>query len=149
MAEELSPQSVVDLISRLREASNKFISDSLKEKDLTGIVPAHGQVIYPLFSQEEHIHLSDIVKRSGRAKSTITGMADTLEKHGYIKRIPCPYDKRGIHVELTDNGRELEEVFRGISSDLIKTIYKDVSQEEQVALMKILATMETNLSPRG
>src|SRR5919198_2478428 len=37
--------------------------------------------------------------------SRITGRLDTLERRGYIRRIPAPADRRKVIVELTDEGR--------------------------------------------
>jgi DNA-binding MarR family transcriptional regulator len=38
--------------------------------------------------------------------SGITGRLDTLEKHGFVRRLPSPADRRKVIVELTEEGRQ-------------------------------------------
>jgi DNA-binding MarR family transcriptional regulator len=38
--------------------------------------------------------------------SGITGRLDTLEKRGFIRRLPSPGDRRKVIVELTEDGRQ-------------------------------------------
>jgi DNA-binding MarR family transcriptional regulator len=38
--------------------------------------------------------------------SGITGRLDTLEKRGFIRRLPSPCDRRKVIVELTEEGRQ-------------------------------------------
>lgn len=148
MASESSPKGVVDLISQVREASNLFIAKALKERGLEGIVPAHGQILFPLLNQGigGTMALNEIVRASGRAKSTITGMVDTLEKNGYLNRISCQVDKRSVRVELTDKGRALEQSFRDISRELVTALYGEIPAEKQDMLMEILEKIKKNLT---
>jgi DNA-binding MarR family transcriptional regulator len=36
----------------------------------------------------------------------ITGRTDRLERRGLVRRLPDPHDRRGVIVELTDEGLE-------------------------------------------
>ncbi|MDC7233343.1 MAG: MarR family transcriptional regulator [Spirochaetales bacterium] len=123
------------------------ISDALKERGIEGIVPAHGQIFQFLF-RESPLPLSDIVKGSGRAKSTVTGMADTLEKYGYLKRESSPDDKRSVLVSLTEKGQSLKPVFQEISEEVIGDLFGMMPEEEQIRLMKSLAALESNITNR-
>lgn len=48
---------------------------------------------------------SEIAAGQQMSPSGITGRLDTLEKRGYIRRIPSPADRRKVIVELTEAGR--------------------------------------------
>ncbi len=137
---------IVDLLSRIRAEANRGIMDKLVSRGIHGIVPAHGQLLVPLFRASEALPLGDLARSSGRAKSTITGMAHTLEKLGYICRRSCPEDKRSILVELTPEGRMLERVFQEVSSEIIKEIYGDMPVETRIRLMDDLSVLERNLT---
>ena len=77
---------------------------------------------------------------------TMTNRIDRLAEKGLVRRIPDPEDRRGILVELTDQGREL------IDSALISHVATEarpiqpLSREEQstltVLLRKWLSTLE-------
>jgi DNA-binding MarR family transcriptional regulator len=137
---------IVDLLSLVRAGANRYITNSLISRGIDGIVPAHGQLLMPLFKASGPIPLGDLARCSGRAKSTITGMAHTLEKQGYISRSNCPDDKRSILVELTSEGRRLEGVFNEISAELIRDLYGDMPVETRIRLMDDLSVLEKNLA---
>jgi DNA-binding MarR family transcriptional regulator len=77
---------------------------------------------------------------------TMTNRIDRLAEKGLVRRVPDPEDRRGILVELTDQGREL------IDSVLISHVANEarllqpLSSEEQstltVLLSKWLSTLE-------
>lgn len=140
-----SSKGIVDLVSKVREASNRFIQEELNRYGIKGIVPAHGQLLFPLFLAGGALPLGGIVKSSGRAKSTITGMADTLEKKGYIQRHVSGMDKRSVLVELTDKGKALEMPFFLVSEKLLDVIFRDISSETRRIITEGLAKIESNL----
>ena len=77
---------------------------------------------------------------------TMTNRIDRLTEKGFVRRVPDPEDRRGILVELTEQGREL------IDSALISHVANEarllhpLSSEEQhtlaVLLRKWLASLE-------
>ena len=137
---------IVDLLSRIRAGANRYLMDHLASRGISGIVPAHGQLLFPLFRASAPVPLGELARSSGRAKSTITGMAHTLEKQGYLCRKSCPDDKRSVLVELTLEGRELETVFNEISSAMIRDLYGDMPVETRRRLMDDLSVLERNLA---
>jgi DNA-binding MarR family transcriptional regulator len=69
---------------------------------------------------------------------TMTNRIDRLAEKGLVRRVPDPDDRRGILVELTDQGREL------IDSVLISHVTNEarllhpLSREEQSTLAELL-----------
>jgi len=55
------------------------------------------------------LETAKLAKNAGIAKSTLTGILKTLEKHGYCKRIPHSSDARRVVVHITKAGEELME----------------------------------------
>ena len=137
---------IVDLLSRIRASANLYITEKLVSRGITGIVPAHGQLLFPLFHASGPVPLGELARKSGRAKSTITGMARTLEKLGFIHRTSCPDDGRSVLVELTAEGRALERIFREVSEELIGELYGDMPVEARKRLMDDLTVLEKNLA---
>lgn len=50
---------------------------------------------------------AELADRTGVTRATITGLVDTLERAGLVKRTPHPDDRRMMSVELEPRGQEL------------------------------------------
>ena len=141
-----SPRHIIAQISKLREAANLLIEGELHSRGISGVVPAHGIVFAFLFRQKEPVPITFLVKESGRAKSTVTGMVKTLEQHGYLFREACVEDARSFLIGLTKKGRALQGDFEEISDILEKKVYGDMPDKDREKLMKLLGEIERNLS---
>jgi DNA-binding MarR family transcriptional regulator len=76
----------------------------------------------------------------------VTVTIATLEKHGYLRKLPCEADTRVTHVELTAKGRRLQKDFEEISRALRGKLYGDMSERDRERLVKQLEEIEENLS---
>lgn len=140
-----STRNIVDLVARIREAANLLIERELLRRGLTGIVPAHGLVFSFLFRQNDVIPIKALVHQSGRVKSTVTGMINTLEKHGYIYKQACAEDARSTLVGLTERGKTIRQDFEEISDILEKQVYGEMLQDDRQRLVALLLVIEGNL----
>ncbi|TMD41703.1 MAG: MarR family transcriptional regulator [Chloroflexi bacterium] len=61
---------------------------------------------------------------------TVTGLVDNLERHGLVRRVDDPDDRRSVYAELTDPGRER-----------VKALWRDASLGQQ-GLTRNLAASE-------
>lgn len=140
-----TPGGILDLISRIRETSSEILRREMEKNNVEGIVPAHGKILFYLFHEEKPVPLADVIKASGRVKSTITGMVTTLEKNGYLMRQDSREDRRSVLVELTPKGRALHELFDRISEEIIRSIYMGIPESEQAAVTETLSRINSNL----
>lgn len=67
------------------------------------------------------VNLADLAERSGVTRATMTGLIDTLERDGLVKREHFPEDRRMVLVRLTDKGASfIDEIlpvyFRQVSA---------------------------------
>ena len=138
-------RGIAGQIGRIREKANAWIERELKDRRIKGIVPAHGAVLAFLFRQRGPVPIKAVVDDVKRVKSTVTVMIDTLEKHGYIRRLPCETDSRVTYVELTPKGRRLRKDFEEISQALRSKLYGNMSQKDRERLVKQLDQIEENL----
>ena len=76
----------------------------------------------------------------------VTSRIDRLERRGLVRRLPDPDDRRGVIVELTDEGEKLvdEAVTAVAESDrqLLARLDPDEVAQLQVLLKKLLAGLE-------
>lgn len=137
--------AIIARIARIREAANLLIERELQRRGMTGIVPAHGSVFHYLFAQQEPVPIKSLVARSGRVKSTVTGMVNTLERYGYLCKQGCEDDARSVRICLTEKGWALKKDFDEISTLVLARIYGDMPETDRQRLVELLAVIEHNL----
>ncbi len=137
--------NIIDQISKIREAANLLIERELAKRKIEGIVPAHGVVFKFLFQQKEPIPITTLVQKTGRAKSTVTGIVKTLERNGYIFKQPSREDGRSFHIGLTEKGWSIKSEFEEISDALNNRVYGEMPSENRDMLSTLLAKIEKNL----
>lgn len=136
---------IVGQVSRIREQANLLIEQELSARGLAGIMAAHGSVLHFLFQQDRPVPIKAVVGAVGRVKSTVTGMLNTLESHGYVSKLPSEEDGRVIYVELTEKGSALRNDFEEVSRKLLEKVYGAMPQRDRESLVKLLAQLDGNL----
>lgn len=132
-------------IGRIREQAALFIEQELKKESIHGILTAHGIVLFFLFQQRQPVAMKEIVEKTGRVKSTVTGMVNTLEHHGYVEKFQSPEDGRVMLVQLTEKGRAIQPAFEKISTRMLEKLYGDMPQADQEKLVELLVQVRRNL----
>ena len=123
--------------AKLRAMGNAYIVESLERAGLTAVVPSHGDVMKLLF-ENGACNMSELARRVGRTKSTMTVLVNKLEKEGYVRKISDPEDSRGVLVELTSKGQALEPIFEDISNGLEEKIAAKLNPKEMQVLDDLL-----------
>jgi DNA-binding MarR family transcriptional regulator len=139
-------RGIAGQIGRIREKANALVEKELTNRGIKGIVPAHGPVLVFLLRQGEPVPIKAVVENVRRVKSTVTVTIRTLEKHGYLRRLPCETDGRVTYVELTAKGHRLQKDFEEISQVLLSKLYGSMSKKEREHLVEQLEKIENNLS---
>lgn len=141
-----APAGAVERIARIHELSRLLIERDLAGHGISGVLPAHGGVLAFLFRQSGPVPIKDLVAFTGRAKSTVTGVVQTLERQGYLARSVDPADRRIWAVRLTSEGRALQARFEEISRHLVGTVLAGLTRHDQDTLIDLLVQLENNLT---
>ena len=92
------------------------------------------------------LETAKLAKNAGIAKSTLTGILITLEKHGYCQRLAHPNDARRVIVHINKAGEELmEKVFskyHKIEDVAVSDLTSDEFETTIDSLRTMLHTME-------
>ena len=72
-------------------------------------------------------------------------MIQTLESHGYVRKLPCETDNRITMIELTQKGRDLRKDFEEISKILRKKVYSNMNMKDRQYLVNLLDIIEKNM----
>jgi DNA-binding MarR family transcriptional regulator len=91
---------------------------------------------------EEPRKMSDIAKRLNVTVGTLTTNMNSLEKKGYIIRERSTEDKRVVLVILTEKGRKAFFHHRDFHKKMIRTIVRDLSEDEMKVLIRCMQKLD-------
>ena len=131
------------LVSKLKNLSDKFISDSLKKLGIDEMVPSHGRILIELF-QNKSLSMSEIAIKIEKDPSTVTTLVKKLINLGYVEISKDIVDKRTNKVILTKKGNDLEHEFKMISSKMYNKQYLNIEKEDILIFRKVLEEMIDN-----
>src|SRR5688572_25421264 len=99
----MDPKRIIHLVSRTRDRIQKIFQAEIDRLELGNIAPAHGSVFYALASGP--MPMQELARVIERDTSTVTALADKLEKLGYVRRTVAPDDSRSYILSLTAKGQ--------------------------------------------
>ena len=79
----------------------------------TELTPPQYSVLSLLWKRDG-LQFNELASACCCSPSTITGVVDTLEKKGLVRRESNPQDRRSLLLRLTDDGRALEQATPGL-----------------------------------
>jgi DNA-binding MarR family transcriptional regulator len=121
----------------------KNISDLLRPFDLS---PAGGLVLSTLADSDSPLSPNMLAERLIISRASVTGLLDSLERRGNVRRTPHGSDRRMLLIELTDAGRKVAKDFRPIVHQHEKVWLGDLSEKEQRQLVDLLHRIQATLA---
>lgn len=138
----MEQKRIIHLISRTRDRIQKIFQTEIDALKLGNIAPAHGSVFYALASGP--LSMQDLARLIERDNSTVTVLADKLEKLGYVKRTVSSHDTRSNILSLTDKGAKAGPKIVAASQKVVARIYAGFSETDRDALMRLLTKVYEN-----
>lgn len=87
---------------------------------------------------ERTLRMSELAEKLGSSRSRLSHAVARLEKVGWVQRVECPTDRRGLLAVLTDEGfAELAAAAPG-HVETVRTLLLDPLTPEQVAQLQSL-----------
>ncbi|MFC7393604.1 MarR family winged helix-turn-helix transcriptional regulator [Scopulibacillus cellulosilyticus] len=83
------------------------------------------------------------------ASGSITYVVDQLEKKGYLKRRPCPDDRRVTYAELTDKGNQLLKEIFPKHKQALKSAMSGLEEEEKETLILLLKKLGISIKEQS
>jgi DNA-binding MarR family transcriptional regulator len=110
----------------------------------TGLTPSQYYILKLLWEEDKR-PLKDFSSALHCSGATITGIVDTLEKNGLVRREPNPSDRRSLLAALTADGKAIKN-----KTINLETAYgqccEGLSKEEFQELGTLLAKLTASLS---
>lgn len=139
-------EQIFSLLMKLNESVFEFKDSKLKHYGFDDLQACHGLFLGTLKKYQGEMALKDLTQKLNRSKSTVSAIADNLERKGYIEKTKNDHDNRSMNVKLTDKGHLICETFSVISSELSMKFLNDFSEEEVLILNLLLKRMLNSTS---
>ncbi|MBL9214943.1 MAG: MarR family transcriptional regulator [Opitutaceae bacterium] len=85
---------------------------------------------------------AELADAAGVTRATMTGLIDTLERDGFVKREPDPVDRRMMSVRLTAKGEKFLAQFLPGHFKAIAELMSTLSESERKTLVRLLAKIQ-------
>ncbi len=140
-----SPEATETAMNLVRTADLlvKRIADLVQPFDLT---PSSGLVLGILADVEAPLPPNQIAERLIISRASVTSLIDSLERRGYVRRLPHATDRRMLLIELTDAGRRVAHEFRLLVHRHQKAWMAVLAEQEQVQLIDTLHRLQAILT---
>ncbi|MFG2076379.1 MarR family winged helix-turn-helix transcriptional regulator [Nonomuraea maritima] len=97
-----------------------------------------------LNDSEHGISIGELARAAGVSSRNATGLVDTLEHNGLVRRVPDPADRRSVLAEITPDGRAWMEAFREPSRRAMRAMFHGFTPEELVTLRDLCLRLAVN-----
>lgn len=81
---------------------------------------------------------AELADAAGVTRATMTGLIDTLERDGYVKREPDPADRRQMSVRLTPHAEKFLHALLPGHFKAIAALMSSLSEPERKTLVRLL-----------
>jgi len=89
---------------------------------------------------------AELAEAAGVTRATMTGLIDTLERDGFVKREPDPNDRRMMSVRLTPEGERFLMKFLPGHFQAIASLMSPLTEAERKTLVQLLGKVQQHAS---
>jgi DNA-binding MarR family transcriptional regulator len=89
---------------------------------------------------------AELAEAAGVTRATMTGLIDTLERDGFVKREPDPNDRRMMSVLLTPKGENFLNNLLPAHFKVIADIMAPLTEPERKTLVRLLSKIQEHVS---
>jgi DNA-binding MarR family transcriptional regulator len=129
----------------LRDTARRILGGLTARLEPHGITLPQYFVLRELW-QEEGLTQREVANRVGVLEPTMVTTLDALERLGMILRVRSTTDRRKTHLQLTPEGRTMRDTLHGYASDVLERALGGISDDEIVALRRVLQQIKRNLA---
>ena len=109
-----------------------------------GVSAGAFDLLIRLNNSEHGISIGELARTAGVSSRNATGLVDTLEHNGLVRRVPDPMDRRSVLAEITPAGRAWMEAFRKPSQLAMRAMFHGFTSEELVVLRDLCLRLAAN-----
>lgn len=131
-------------LTSIRQRLFKFLERELSSRNIDGIAPSYGDVIFAL-DQKDTRTVLDVARYTNKDKSTISSVINRLEANGYVIKEKDPSDARFTNLKLTAKAKKFKPAMLEISESMNDKIFKGLSDDEKETLFRLMERISANI----
>ncbi|WP_042273356.1 MarR family winged helix-turn-helix transcriptional regulator [[Clostridium] dakarense] len=126
-------------------SSRKFNQFAMSFFKPYGLTPEQAGIIRRL-GEQEGISQKELSIRMKKDQTNITRLLNQLEKKGLVIRGTNNEDKRSFLAYLTEDGKEMNKKIMLVESEIMKIVFKDISEEKITLWKKVIDEIAENIN---
>lgn len=135
------------LITKIKQLQGRIFEKLLDEHGISEFNGAQGRILFVLWEKDD-VPISELARKTGLAKTTLTSMLDRMEQRGLLERAYSPTDRRTVQIRLTETALGFREQYKQVSDEMNQIFYRGFSDEEILSLETGLRKVLTNLTEK-
>lgn len=132
------------LISQIKQIQGRIFERLLSNAGIEAFNGAQGRILYVLW-QKDGLPIVELSRKTGLAKTTLTGMLDRLESQGLLTRCADSADRRQIIIRLAEKAKQLNSDYTRVSQEMNQLFYRGFSNDEIIRFENTLNRILENL----
>ena len=104
-------------------------------------------VLKTLFEHEDLTH-KDLSDLCGKDQPTMTRIVDLLIKKGSVMRVEHPTDRRSLHIQLTETGKDQARNLAPLVKEFRMKAWENLTEDDFEHFTRILNTIYNNLETK-
>lgn len=141
--EQRTWRALLAMMSTLREQMDRQLQQE------AGVPHAYYEILVHLSEAPERmLRMSELADRAQSSRSRLSHAVARLEQKGWVRRVACPSDKRGLHAVLTDEGfAALAAAAPGHVGTVRRVVFDPLASEQVAQLRAISEAIVAHAAP--
>lgn len=140
---ELIEQELIPWLGRTSKKISLFMSEKFRENDLD-LTKIQWLMLKKLCQKDGQMQ-KELAFLTDRDKASLARLVATMERKGFIERVPVENDKRARQIFLTEEGRSVFQKSIPIVKEFIKELQKGIGEDELRLLINTLKRIQQNI----
>ncbi|MCF2876356.1 MULTISPECIES: MarR family winged helix-turn-helix transcriptional regulator [unclassified Tenacibaculum] len=102
-------------------------------------------VLLKKLEEKNGVPQQELAFLTGRDKTSLTRLINTMEKKSLVARIPSKSDRRINHIHLTKKGEQLLKETIPIMEDFVTSLQENISKKEIRDTINVIKKVQENL----
>ncbi|MBN2154615.1 MAG: MarR family transcriptional regulator [Candidatus Lokiarchaeota archaeon] len=137
-------------IATIHNLSDRLMESKLKAHNLEDFNATQGRVLFYLQQMDNTTlaqkSIQDLIDELKIPNSSFTELIDSLVQKDLVERVPSTSDRRKIHIQKKESSfNKFLSVYKEILVEMTAAYYRDLSQEEQKWIERVLPKIIQNL----
>ncbi len=126
--------------------ASRYAINYLRKEMSLDLSPIQCEIFVVLKENGDSMTQKELEDYLDLSKSTLSGVLKTMEKNGFVEKVPSKTDRRVMVVTLTDEGNEKYSLAMEKFLELDRIVFEGLDDEEMAVFAKVLEKIRSNIS---